>query len=160
MRQGLVSVLAALVVTASIGALGVWAGQAWLVPSVGAAALVQVLTPDQPSAKPWNVLLGQLLGGVAGFIAVYVAGAITAAPFTSGQPLSWSRVGAAATAMLLTAAGQRALKAANPAGGAITLLVALGAVPPTVSGAALLLIGVLLVTALGEAARYVLLSAR
>lgn len=73
-----------------IGAIGIWTGWPWLVPSLGAAALVQTMTPDQDAAKPWSTVVGQLAGLGAGFAGVYASGAQSLPPLTSGHPLDWA----------------------------------------------------------------------
>ncbi len=151
--------LAAVAVLAVIGALGLAADDAWLVPSLGSAILVQVMTPDQPAGRLWNSGIGQLVAIAAGFAGIYLADAAAAPPFMSGHPLDAARLLAMAIAVAGTVLLQRALKATSPAGGAVALLVALGTVPPTAHGALLLTVGILLVTGLGEFARVAILRA-
>ena len=141
-----------------IGGLGLWAGDAWLVPSLGSAIFVQALSPSEPSGKAWNTAMGQFSGELAGYLAVYAAGAAMLPSFMSGHPLDAGRLLAVLIAIVLTVLLQRALSATSPAGGATTILVALGTVPPTLHGAFLLAAGILLVTALGEPVRWLLLS--
>ena len=141
-----------------IGALGLWAGDAWLVPSLGSAIFVQTLTPGEPAGRAWNTAAGQLAAELAAFACVYAVGADALPSFTSGQPLVATRLLAVALSIAATVLLQRAIKATNPAGGAVALLVALGTVPPTLHGAALLAAGILLVTALGEPIRILLLK--
>ncbi|WP_419759104.1 HPP family protein [Acidisoma sp.] len=149
--------IAAAIVLCAIGALGIGATDAWLVPSLGSAIFVQVMTPKEPSASLWSTLLGQLVALPAGFIAVFVSGANAAPAFLSGHALEPSRLVAVAIAVILTILAQRALKATCPAGGAVALLVALGTTPPTWHGALLLGIGIVLVTILGEPCRMLIL---
>jgi hypothetical protein len=149
--------IAAAIVLCAIGAIGITAHDAWLVPSLGSAIFVQVMTPKEPSASLWSTLLGQLVALPAGFIAVYVTGAEAAPAFLSGHALEPDRLLAVAIAVILTILAQRALKATCPAGGAVALLVALGTTPPTGHGALLLTIGIVLVTILGEPCRMLIL---
>lgn len=149
----------ATIVLCLIGALGLAANDAWLVPSLGSAIFVQVMTPQQPSGRIWSTGIGQLVAIVAGFVGVYVAHAETAPAFMSGHPLLAARLLAVAVGVVLTVLAQRALQATSPAGGAVVLLIALGTVPPTVRGAVLLVIGIALVTGLGELARLATLRA-
>jgi hypothetical protein len=140
-----------------IGAAGAWASEPWLIPSLGPSALVQIMTPRQPSARPWNTAIGQFVGLAAGFASVYALGAAAAPEVASGQPLTWARVAAAALAIGLTAAGQALLRAVDAPGAATSLLLALGKIKPTLYGAFLIVAGVLLVTVLGEAVRWLVL---
>ncbi len=132
---------------------------AWLVPSLGSAVFVQVMTPSQPSGKLWNTAVGQLVAVAAGFAAVYAVGANAAPAFMSGQPLVLARLWAAAAGIVLTVLLQRGFQATCPAGGAVALLIAVGTVPPTATGALSLIVGILLVTLLGEAGRLAVLRA-
>jgi CBS domain-containing membrane protein len=144
-------------VLASIGAAGVLAGEPWLIASLGASALLQLLAPRLPAARAWNTAAGQLVGFAAGFAAVYALGATAAPHVATTEPMTWIRVAAAALAIAITALGQRLIKATNPAGGSTALLIALGKIRPTAHGAWLVVVGILLVTLIGEAARFALL---
>lgn len=62
--------------------------------------------------------------------------------------------------MIVTSVLQRILRATSAAGGATALIVALGAETATADGAARLAAGILLVTLLGEAARWLVLRTR
>lgn len=143
-----------------IAALSVWAQEPWLAPSLGSAVFAQTLSPDQPSAKPYSVAVGQLLGAAAGFVGMFVADATTVPTFMGDHRLALARAGAVALALLLAAALQLACKATTPAGGATAVVVAIGAETANWSGALHLTIGILLVTALGEAARRTILKMR
>jgi hypothetical protein len=155
---------AAAIVLCAIGAIALAAHDAYLVPSLGSAIFVQVMTP-KPSASLWSTLIGQLVALPAGFIAVYSCGAEATAAFLSGHPLAADRLLAVAIAVVLTIAAQRALKATSPAGGAVALLFALDTTPPTghaalllcCSAALLLCVGIVLVTILGEPCRMLIL---
>jgi hypothetical protein len=112
-------------VLAAIGVVFVWIQQPLLVPSLGSAVFVQVMSPTEPSARPWNTAMGQVIGLVGGMIGIFLAHATTVPNFLSSRPLILIRV----------------------------LAVAIGAETADWSGAGRLLAGILLVTALGEAAR-------
>jgi len=158
--MGLAAIVAALgsaAVLVLIGAAGVWAGEPWLVASLGAAALLQIMTPHDPAARPWNTAIGQFVGLAAGFIGVYAVGAASTPEVAIGEPVVWIRVAAVALAIALTALGQTALGAGNASGGSTALLIALGKIKPTLYGAFLVVVGVLLVTVLGEAVRWAVL---
>ena len=143
-----------------IGAIGVATGWPWLVPSLGAAALVQTMTPDQESAKPWSVVFGQLAGLAGGYAGVYAVGAEAVPEFGSGHPLVWIRIAAVAIAVAITVLLMFLGSGKNPAGGATTLLIALGTEPASWRGAVIMVVGILLVSVLGEAIRFTILRMR
>ena len=142
-----------------IAALSVWLGECWLVPSLGSAVFTQTLTPHQPGARPYGVGVGQLVGAAAGMVGVFVAGAGDVPAFM-GEHVAWARVLAVGVAVLLGAGVQAALDAKSPAGGATALVVALGAETASWSGAGRLVVGIALVTFLGEMVRQVMLRVK
>lgn len=143
-----------------IGAFSLWVQQPLLIPSLGSAIFLQTLTPEEPSARAWNTGMGQLIGAAAGFGAVFLATAEWTPHFMGNNPLTIARVAAAAMAVFVTCVLQRILRATSAAGGATALVVALGAETATEDGAIRLVAGILLVTALGEAARWLILRFR
>lgn len=147
------------VVIIFIAVLSMWLGEAWLVPSLGSAVFTQALSPEQESALPYSIGIGQLVGAAAGMIGVFVAGAGNVPAFM-GDHLVWARVLAAGIAVLLGAVVQILLNAKTPAGGATALVVALGAETASWAGAGRLVVGITLVTVLGEAVRQVMLRAK
>jgi len=151
--------VAAALILFVIGILGIAAHDAWLVPSLGSAVFVQVMTPGQPSGRLWNTAVGQLVAVAAGFAAVYAVGASTAPAFMTGHPLVMARLLAAALGIILTVLLQRGLQATCPAGGAVVLLIAVGTIPATAFGAVSLIAGIALVTVLGEVGRLAVLRA-
>jgi hypothetical protein len=158
MRWGLlIAVLGNVGVIGLIGASGVLAGEPWLIASLGPSALVQIMTPRQTSARPWNTALGQCTGMAAGFISVYAVGAAWTPEVTSGHPMTWIRIAASVLAIGLTASGQVLLHAIDAPGASTSLLIALGKIRPTLYGAFLITVGVLMVTVLGEAVRWLVL---
>jgi hypothetical protein len=156
-------VLPPLLITFVLGAIGAFSLRVqdpMLVPSLGSAIFLQTMTPEQPSARAWNTGMGQLIGAAAGFAAVFLAAAEWTPHFMGKNPLTIARVAAACMAVLLTYVVQRILRATSAAGGATALVVALGAETATEDGAIRLVAGILLVTALGEAARWLILKTR
>ena len=149
-----------LVIVIGLLALGsIWAQQAWLAPSIGAAAFAQIMSPKETSSQPYSIFLGQIIGAIAGFIGVFASRSIDVGALMGSHDLMMPRVVAVAIAVLITALGQLLTKAKTPSGGATALVVAIGAEVATYAGAFRLLVGIILVTALGEAARRLLLSA-
>ena len=159
MTRLLPSVLMAMVLGA-IGLFCVWARQPWLVPSLGSAAFTQLLTPDAPGAKPYSIGVGQLIGGAAGLVGVFVAGAGAMPQFMGDHALALHRVLAVIIAVLLAGIAQVAARATSPAGGATALVIALGAETANWAGAGRLAVGIALVTVLGEAARQAIIKLR
>lgn len=145
--------LSTAVVLAAIGLVSVWTQQPLLVPSLASAAFLQILTPENTSAQPWHIGMGQIAGLVAGLIAVYITATARVPAFFDHQPLLYARVLAVAIAAALAAGFQLALKATAAAGGTLAVFMALGTETPDPAGIARALAGVLLITAIGEVAR-------
>ena len=85
-------VSAALVVLV-VGLLGLLVGLPWLVPSIGPSAVLIAVTPNHPTARAWNTIVGHAGGILAGFAAVAVLGANSAL---------WSICQASAPAIVVT----------------------------------------------------------
>jgi hypothetical protein len=147
------AVLLSALVMGIIGALGLWAGQAWLFPSLGPTIFLQAVTPHEAAARPWNTLAGHAIGVAVGFAAVFLFGAEHAPPVLSTDLLSASRVAATAVAVGATVALQLAVKAQHPPAAATTMLITLGGLKPAPHTVLVIAVGVLLVAALGEGAR-------
>ncbi|BDP43735.1 hypothetical protein DAETH_37040 (plasmid) [Deinococcus aetherius] len=136
-----------------IGLFGLAAHQPLLFPSLGPTAFLQTETPDQPSARPYHVVVGHLVGLLAGFFAVWVFGATGAPSVLATHDLTAPRVWASVLAVALTLLGGLVLHASHPPAAATTLLASLGGFPPTVRSTVTVMGGVLLVTLLGEVLR-------
>ncbi len=147
-------------VLGAIGLFSVWAHQPWLAPSLGSAAFTQLLSPDEPSARPYSTGVGQLIGGAAGLFGVFVTGAGAAPQFLGDHALALHRVLAVIIAVLVAGAAQSVARARSPAGGATALIVALGLETANGAGVGRLVIGIALVTVLGEAARQIIIRLR
>lgn len=144
-------------VLALVGVVSVLLQQPLLAPSLGSAVFVQVMSPMEPSARPWNTAVGQLVGLVAGFIGVYLAFATAAPTFLGSNPLVWTRVFAVAVAVALTVLGEVALGAISPAGGATAVVVAIGAETADMSGVLRMVGAIAIVTVAGEGVRRIVL---
>jgi hypothetical protein len=119
--------------------------------SLGPTAYELIETPNRPSARPYNIIVGHLIGVIAGFLALSITRAWWAPEVTiSGVPLL--RVWAAVAAASLTVLGTIALDASQPAALSTTLLVALGKMQ-TWHAAAAIIAAVLLMTVVGEPLR-------
>lgn len=158
MRRGVVQVIAAAVVLGAIGLISVAVQQPVLVPSLASAAFLQILLPDQSTAKPWSIGVGQLIGAACGFACVHLVGAVGTPSFMGDQPLMLVRVLAVALAVGATMAIQLAFKATSAAGGTLALFLALGTETPDLAGIARTLAGVALATGIGEVARRIVLA--
>ncbi|GJE40151.1 HPP family protein [Methylobacterium persicinum] len=160
MTLDLIQALLAALVLGLVGAVSIALGEPLLVPSLGAAILLQVHLPDLPSARAWNTVVGQLCGAACGFAALTALGAAHDPSFSGVNPLTVGRVAATMVAVAGTLLLQALLGAINPAGGATALIVTLGSEAATLAGALRLTGAVLLVTALGEGARRISIRLR
>ena len=147
----------AAVVIGLIGIFGQRAGYPWLVASLGPTVALQTTVPRLPMARPWNVVVGQLIGVGTGFAAIYATDAAHAAPFLLGHALAVLRVEAAALAIFLGITLEMAFGANHAPAAATTLLIALGVNPPTWTSVIALLCGIALIAVLGEMARIALI---
>jgi hypothetical protein len=119
--------------------------------SLGPTAYELVETPKRQSARPYNIIIGHLIGILAGFAALYLTGARWVPPVSaSGVPLAriWSAVVAAALTVVVTLL----VRATQPAALSTTLLVSLGIMQLWKDGI-VILCAVLLMTLLGEPLR-------
>lgn len=136
-------------VMATIG----WAmNQPLIFASLGPTAYELVEQPHQKSARAYNIIVGHLIGLGAGFLAVYLLNAWAEPNVIATGVVSTRRVWAVTLAAALTVLVTLAAKAAQPASLATTLLVALGSMQ-TRSDAAAIIVGVLIIAAVGEPLR-------
>jgi CBS-domain-containing membrane protein len=143
----------ALVILAAIGMVSFWIRQPLLFPALGPILFVQLQTPEQPAAKPWNVLVGNAVAMVAAVFALAVMGAMhTPPPIVSGV-LTRPRELASALAVALTFIGQYPLRATHAPGATTALLITLGAINPEWRAIGIICSGVVLITLLGEGAK-------
>ena len=145
---------------AIIGGLGWFAGIPWLLPSLGPTLAIQTGTPLHASARMRNVAFGHAIGLAAGLLAVYLTGAAhqPAVMDMVKDTLSLERIAACVIAVALSLAVQHRLNFMHPPAEATTLIIALGGVEPTATGALTVGAAIALVAVLGKAARR--LSAR
>ncbi len=136
-----------------IGALGVYANQPLLFPSMGPTAFLQVEDPKLRIASFYNTVLGHIIGMAAGLAAVFLFHANRDPSPMGGGELGLSRILASAFAVALTIAFGILLKASHPPACATTLLFALGGFAPTVRVVVIVLAGVLLIGVVGELLR-------
>lgn len=140
-------------VMAAIGALGWASGVPWLFPSLGPTIAIQSEAPMHPSARPWNVVVGHLIGASVGFAAVRLTGVIHEPPVNLSHALTLARVGAATIAVFASMGLQTLARARHAPAQATTLLVVVGALDADLRGAFVLASGIALVAVLGEGVR-------
>ena len=136
----------------AIAAIGWATGQPLIFASLGPTAYELVELPRMPSARIYNIIVGHLVGLGAGFFAIYLLNAWAAPNVISAGIVSTPRLWAAVIAATLTTVVTLILKASQPASLATTLLVSLGAMQ-TRRDAVAIIVGVLLITAIGEPIR-------
>jgi hypothetical protein len=144
--------LAAAALLLVVGLLGVFAGLPWLVPSIGPSAVLIAVTPNHPTARPWNTVVGHAGGMISGFAAVALLSAASAPTVLGDHRLVAVRVVAAVIAIALTVGGGVLLRATHPPAAATTLLVALGSIA-TLEQALVVMAGVALTAGVGELLR-------
>lgn len=135
------------------GVAGYLLGQPWLFPGLGPTAFMQAESPHLPSARFYNVVMGHLLGMIAGFIAVALFDASSEPSVPFSHILSAPRLGAALVAVTLTVLGTALFHASHPPAATTALLITLGAMQATATTAGVICVGVLIVAAAGEALR-------
>lgn len=105
--------------------LGYLVHQPLIFASLGPTAYEVIETPDRPSARPYNLLVGHGVGIVCGVVAILLTHAWSA-PAVSLGGVPPVRIASIALAGLLTVVCTLALNATQPAALSTTLLVATG----------------------------------
>jgi hypothetical protein len=136
----------------AVAAIGWATGQPLIFASLGPTAYELVEQPHVRSARIYNIIVGHLIGLGAGFFSLYILNAWGAPNVLAAGVVSTQRLWAAAIAATLTTFFTLIFRAGQPAALATTLLVSLGAMQNRRSAAAVVL-GVLLITAIGEPVR-------
>ncbi len=119
--------------------------------SLGPTAYELTETPESPTAQPYNVIVGHLVGVLSGFAALWLTGAWYA-PAVSTSSITMVRVWAAVLATLLTVLGTVLARAQQPAALSTTLMVATGSMQRPIDGP-VIMAAILLVDLLGEPLR-------
>ncbi|MBN1630327.1 MAG: HPP family protein [Thermoleophilia bacterium] len=135
-----------------VGATAYFAGEPWLFPSLGPTAYLVAVYPDLATSRPYNCLVGHLVGIGSGYTAVAIFNAWDS-PIVPLNDVSLSRLGAAAVAVGLTVLLNHLLRSGHPPAAATTLLVALGAFH-TARDAGIIVVGVVLLVVLAEVMRW------
>lgn len=136
----------------AVGVVGLVSGFPILFPALGASAYIHATSPAQPDSRFYNTFVGQVAALAAGFLAVFVAGAWDAPAVLQTKRLVSVRVTAAVIAVALILLVLPVICASHPPAAATTLLVPLGSFQ-TICDAAVVIVGALLVVALGEGVR-------
>lgn len=136
----------------ALAAVGWATKQPLIFASLGPTAYELVEQPQARSARVYNIIVGHLTGVGAGFLAVYLLGAWNAPNVLSTGIVSSERLWAATVAVTLTTFLTLILKAGQPAAVATTLLISLGSMQ-TLRGGIDIVVGVLIITAIGEPVR-------
>lgn len=142
-----------------IGFTGIIANMPWLFPSLGPTAYLQAETPDKPTARFYNTVIGHTVGLTSGFIAVALFSAWNAPAVLTTHHLTAVRVWTAAFALALTLLSNLLLRSSHPPSGATTLLVALGTFK-TINDAVTIMAGVLIVATFGWIFRWLRIKSR
>lgn len=136
------------------GVLSLVTAQAWLFPSLGPTAFLQAQAPDLQMSRLYNTIAGHSIGIIAGYISVFALGLNG---FDGGfviQHLSTERMWASVIAVTLTVAGQIPLRATHAPAVATTLLISLGGFTRKWVDVLDLLMGIVIVAAIGELFRW------
>lgn len=114
-----------LVALALAGAVGLATRQPWLFPSLGPTVMLFFESPETPSSRPRNALVGHGVGLVVGAACFYALGLNGQPPVPSGG-LTASYLAAGALSVATTTVVLTLLKTPHPPAGATTLIVSLG----------------------------------
>lgn len=121
-----------------------------LFASLGPTSVMIAQQPLLASTKPYNAIVGHMVGLGAGFFAVWVLGIASEPSIFVLHTVTGPRVCAALLAIAIAAALEIALKAQHPPGAATTLLAALGSFRLDWTDTWEVLVGVVAVTLTGE----------
>src|SRR3954452_664288 len=122
---GIYAAVLSLALLALAGAIGLLIHQPWLFPSLGPTVMLFFESPEQPSARPQNALVGHGVGLLAGVLCLYAFG-LQGAPSAPVGGLTVPYVLAAALSVALTTLVLTCIRMPHPPAGATTLIVSLG----------------------------------
>jgi hypothetical protein len=135
-----------------VGVLGLAAHRPWVFASLGPTAYLHAENPEHRSSRFYNTVVGHLVALGSGFFALWLLNAWNAPDVMASGDLTMVRVGASTVAIGVTVLLVLALRASHQPAGATTLLVALGTFQKF-SDAMVVIVGVLLIAAIGEPIR-------
>ncbi len=136
----------------AVGFLGWITRQPLVFTSLGPTAYELVEMPRRRSAQPYSIIVGHLAGVGAGFLAMALIGAWPAPAVATSHSMPLARVFAAALSVAITVAVNLALKSSQPAACSTALMISLGS-RQTGHDAWVIIVGVLLITAIGAPLR-------
>lgn len=148
------AVVLTLVVLALTGTVGVLTALPWLFPSLGPTVMLFFESPEQPSARPLNTIVGHGVGILAGAACLAAFGLFGQSPAPVGG-LTPAYVGAGALSVALTTLVLTLLELPHPPAGASTLIVSLG-ILTTLPQLLSMMAAVLLITIAGWGANLLL----
>ncbi|WP_295835199.1 HPP family protein [uncultured Microbacterium sp.] len=114
-----------LVVLALAGAVGLAMRQPWLFPSLGPTVMLFFESPESPSSRPRNALVGHAAGLIVGAACFFTLGLNGQPPVPSGG-LTGTYLVSGALSVALTTVVLTLLNTPHPPAGATTLIVSLG----------------------------------
>ena len=123
---GLYALIATAITTSLLAVLAYYLLEPFVFPSVGPTIFILFFTPLGLQAAPRNVLGGQLIGIVCGYLSLVIFGVNSAPPDIFD--LTGARMGSAIVALSFTVALMIWLGLPHAPAGATTLIVALGLV--------------------------------
>lgn len=121
-----------------------------LFASLGPTSVMIAQQPLLASTKPYNAIVGHMIGLGSGFFAAWVLGIAAAPSVFTAHAISGPRLGASLIAIAIAMALERLLHARHPPGASTTLLAALGFLRPDWTYTWEVLVGVVAVTVTGE----------
>jgi CBS-domain-containing membrane protein len=121
-----------------------------LFASLGPTSVMIAQQPLLASTKPYNTIVGHMIGLGAGFFAVWILGIAAQPSVFVAHDVSGARVCAALLAMAVATGLEIPLKAQHPPSAATTLLAALGSFRLEWTDTWEVLVGVVVVTITGE----------
>lgn len=134
-------------------AISAWAaGHPWLFSSLGPTAYELAEKPHLKSARLYNVVVGHLVGLGCGLIALAIIGAAGTPKVSASSFVPMARLGASVIGVVATTFINLELDSGQPASLATCLLITLGSYD-TARGALWIVIGVLILAAIGEPVR-------
>lgn len=134
-----------------LGFLSWFTGLGFLLPSLGPSIFLLATLPDEEMNYPQRVVGGQVIGALAGIVAFHlvVGHPVTGGPIPPRSLLGLRQVFATFLATALTTGGMFVANLEHPPAYATTLIISLGFIN-SISGAAVFLLAVLLVTGVHE----------
>lgn len=124
-----------------------------LFASLGPTSVMIAQQPLLAATKPYNAIVGHMIGLGAGFFAVWVLGIAAEPSVFTVHTISGPRVGAALLAIAVASGLEMLLNARHPPAASTTLLAALGSLRLDWTYTWEVLVGVAAVTAMGELIR-------